>query len=108
MMTSSTKIRSQRFADYLEIKVLIRHPMENGRNRDSEGKLIPAHFIQTLSLELNGQTLMLAHLGPSLSRDPYFCFRLQRVESGALVKVSWSDNQGLSDAVQHKIEISGE
>lgn len=104
-MTSSIKIRSQRLAQTTEIKVLLKHPMENGRNRDPlTGKLIPAHFIQELVLELNGKTVISAELGGSMAKDPFFSFRLQNVLAGDRLAVSWHDNQGFSDYAEHLIE----
>lgn len=105
LMASSIKIRSQRLAQVTEIKVLIKHPMENGRNRDPlTGELIPAHFIQELTLELNGKAVINAELGGSMSKDPFFSFRLKNVRAGDRLVVSWRDNQGFDDRVEHVIK----
>ena len=104
-MASSIKIRSQRLEAHTEIKLLIRHDMENGRNRDPiTGELIPAHFIQKLIIELNGTTIINANLGGSMSKDPFFSFRLQNSHSGDRLSVRWLDNLELSDSAEHILD----
>lgn len=103
-MAASIKIRSQRLDDYTEIKVLLSHPMENGRNRDVTGVLIPAHFIRELIIELNGKTVITTHLGGSVSKNPFFTFQLKNVNSGQPLTVRWMDNLGLSDSAEHIVE----
>lgn len=100
----SIKIRSQRFAEYTEIKLLISHPMENGRNRDANDQLIPAHFIRELTIELNNKTVISANLGGSMSKDPFFSFRLKSTVAGDRLRVRWLDNRDLSDQSEHVIE----
>ena len=103
-MAASIKVRSQRFETYIEIKVLLSHPMENGRNRDPHGILIPAHFIQELIIEHNGKTVINADLGGSLSKNPFFTFRLPHGYSGHQLTVRWIDNLGLNDNAEHTLE----
>ncbi|PPD29256.1 MAG: thiosulfate oxidation carrier complex protein SoxZ [Methylomonas sp.] len=100
----SIKIRTQRFAEYTEIKLLLSHPMENGRNRDPNGQLIPAHFIRELTLELNDKTVVNANLGGSMSKDPFFTFRLKSTVTGDRLRIRWLDNHDLSDQAEHVIE----
>lgn len=101
----SIKIRSQQTGNYTEIKVLISHPMENGRNRDpASGALIPAHFIQELVIELNGKAILSADLGGSMSMNPFFSFRLKQVRPGDRLRVRWLDNLGLGDSAEYAFE----
>lgn len=103
-MASSIKIRSQQLDDYTEIKVLLSHPMENGRNRDVNGILIPAHFIQEMIIELNNKTIITADLGGSMSKNPFFTFQLKNGNSGQTLTVRWIDNLGQSDSAEHILE----
>jgi sulfur-oxidizing protein SoxZ len=104
LMASTIRIRSQRFEGFIEIKVLISHPMENGRNRDANGQLIPTHFIRELIIALNDKALINANLGGSMSKDPFFTFRLKNIASGDRIKVRWLDNLEFSDTAEHLIE----
>lgn len=104
-MASTIKIRSQRLHDYTEIKLLITHPMENGRNRDPlSGALIPAHFIRELVIELNGNLILTADLGGSMSMNPFFSLRLKNSPGGGRLKVRWQDNLDVSDSAEHLLE----
>ena len=103
-MAAGIKIRSQRFEAYTEIKVLLSHPMENGRNRDTNGSLIPAHFIRELVIDLNGKTVITANMAGSISKNPFFTFRLKNGNSGQPITVHWVDNLGLSDHAEHMLD----
>ena len=76
--------------------------MENGRNRDPlSGALIPAHFIQELNIHLNDTLLLQIDMAGSISKNPYFSFRIKNPLSAATLKVAWIDNQQLSDYAEY-------
>ncbi len=105
MASSSIRIRSKRRKQKAQIRILIAHPMENGRFHDPEtGQIIPAHFIQQLRIFLNGNLVIEADLGGSISKDPYFSFILNAVKAGDKVTVSWVDNSGIRDSRDHVIK----
>ena len=99
---SSIKIRSKRLEDSTQIRTLIAHPMEHGRNRDAKtNQLIPAHFIQILTLMLNDQVVLTCNMAGSISKDPYFAFLLKGGDVGDKITISWVDNQGKTDSAEH-------
>ena len=101
---STIKIRSKRLADYTLVRTLIAHPMETGFRKDDEtGKLVPAHFIQTLSFKHNGQLMSLCHLGYGVSKNPFFSFRIKSAQAGDTVSISWEDNLGYQDSAEQII-----
>jgi len=61
------KIRAKVKDGVALVKSLIPHPMETGTRRDAEGNLIPAHYIETVVCEHNGEVVMTALWGPSVS-----------------------------------------
>lgn len=100
-MASSTKIRSQTQSGVTEIKLLLSHDMENGRNRDPlTGELIPAHFVQEIDIKLNGMTIIAMKLGGSMAKDPFFTFRLKNLRDGDKLTARWTDNRGGSDSAE--------
>jgi len=105
-MAGSIKVRSRREGELIEVKVLIEHPMENGRNRDAAGNLIPAHFIEQLTLALNSQPLLTVNMAGSVSKNPFFSFRLKQAVDGDVVRVDWRDNLGSSDSAEHRIDVN--
>lgn len=99
---SSIKIRSKRLNGTTQIRTLIAHPMEHGRNRDpATNKIIPAHFIQILTVMLNGKIVVTGNMAGSISKDPYFAFLLKGGEPGDKITISWVDNRGKTDSAEH-------
>ena len=96
MAAKPVKIRAKLKGDVASIKSLSPHPMETGVRKDAEGKLIPAHYIETVTCEHNGKTVIVADWGPSISKDPYFGFTITGAKAGDTIKVSWTDNLGES------------
>jgi sulfur-oxidizing protein SoxZ len=95
------KIKSLQIGDETEIRLLIDHPMENGRNRLPEsGALAPAHYIEELCIKLNNRTVIKVNMTGSLSKNPYFSFRLKNQISGNKIRVEWRDNRQLGDAAE--------
>ena len=98
MAAKKIKMRAKIKNGVAQIKTLMPHPMETGVRRSEDGALIPAHYIQTVTCELNGQTVMEAQWGASVSRDPYFAFKVNGAKPGDTIKVSWVDNLGESSS----------
>lgn len=93
-MADPMKIRAQMKGDVAEIRVLMSHPMETGQRKDNAGKTIPAHFIQSLIVAVNGKTVVDGQIGTSVSRNPVFGFKVKGAKAGDKVVVSWVDNTG--------------
>ncbi len=90
----------------VEVLVLINHPMETGQRIDKETKQkIPAHFIQKVTLEHNGKTVVVVDCGVGVSQDPLLGFRLKAAKSGDKLRVSWSDNEGEHGEAEAAVEL---
>lgn len=101
---ASIKIRAKLTGDTTTVKALISHPMETGQRKDKKtGKLIPAHFIQEVNCEHNGNNVMNALWGPAVSKNPYLSFKFKGAGKGDTVKLTWSDNMGKSDSAEVKV-----
>jgi len=94
MAIKPVKIRAKMRGDMAVVKSLMPHPMETGVRKDPDGNLIPAHFIQEVRCEHNGNLVLQADWGASVSKDPYFSFKVAGAKSGDTIKVSWVDNLG--------------
>lgn len=104
---SSIKIRTQAVDGLIELKVLVSHPMQNGRNREPlTGELIPAHFIQELTILLNDKLIIEVDMGGSLSAHPFFSFRLKTAQAGDTIAVRWLDNLGASDSAEAIVKLA--
>jgi len=103
-MTSTIRVRATLNDDITEVQVLIQHPMDTGLVKNANGEIIPAHFIQQLSFQHNGQTVFLADWGPAVSKDPYVRFRFKGASKGDELNISWVDNTGATDTTTAKIQ----
>ncbi len=101
---ATIKLRSQRYPQYTDLKLLISHVMENGRNRDADGQLITAHFIQQLQISCNGEPVISLDMAGSIARNPFFTLRLKTTRPGDVITVSWQDNQLQHDSLEHIIQ----
>jgi len=94
---SSIKIRTKYFEGQTQIRTLITHPMENGRNKDDNGQFIPAHHIIELWVDHKTIKVVRCNMAGSISRNPYFDFLLKGGEIGDEITISWIDNLGKTD-----------
>ncbi len=99
-----TKVKITQTDHYSELKILITHPMENGRSRDTHNQLIPAHFIQNLQVFRNQIEIIHLQLGGSISKQPFLVFHLEKLQPGEQISVHWLDNQGQTDSVEQTIQ----
>ena len=94
MAAGPMKMRAMLGASYTDVRVLMTHPMETGQRKDSDGKVIPLHFIQQLTVKLNGRTVVEGQTSQGISRNPVFSFRVKGGAKGDRIEVSWLDNNG--------------
>ena len=93
-MAGPMKMRATLGAGYTEVRVLMAHPMETGLRKGPDGKLVPMHFIQNISVKVNGKTVVDSEVSQAVSRNPVFSFRLKGGAKGDRIEVSWLDNVG--------------
>ena len=94
MAAGPMKMRAQLSGGFTEVRVLMTHPMETGQRKDADGKLVPLHFIQNVTVKVNGRTVMEGEISQAVSRNPVFSFRVKGGAKGDKVEVSWLDNTG--------------
>jgi sulfur-oxidizing protein SoxZ len=94
------KMRATLGQGFTDVRVLMNHPMETGQRKDSDGKLVPMHFIQNLTVKVNGKVAVDAQISQAVSRNPVFSFRLKGGAKGDKIEVAWVDNQGESNSTE--------
>ncbi|HTM60136.1 MAG TPA: thiosulfate oxidation carrier complex protein SoxZ [Burkholderiales bacterium] len=99
-MPGPMKMRATLGQGFTDVRVLMTHPMETGQRKDSEGKLVPMHFIQNLTVKVNGKPVIEAQTSQAISRNPVFSFRLKGGTKGDKIEVSWVDNEGESNRTE--------
>jgi sulfur-oxidizing protein SoxZ len=88
------KIRVTLQGDVADVRVLMAHPMETGQRKDAAGKLVPMHFIQTITAQLNGKTVFSAEISQAVARNPVFAFKVKDAKAGDKLSITWQDNAG--------------
>ena len=93
-MAEPMKIRATLKGDAAEVRVLMVHPMETGQRKDASGNLVPMHFIQEVSVRVNGKLMLEGQISQAVSRNPVFSFRLKGAKPGDKLEIAWLDNLG--------------
>lgn len=93
-MAGPMKARARLEGNVADVRVLMTHPMETGQRKDRSGKPIPLHFIQNLTVKLNGKVVVEGQISQAVSRNPVFSFRLSGAKKGDKVEIGWTDNKG--------------
>lgn len=93
-MADPMKIRATLQGDVTEVRILMAHDMETGLRKDSDGKTIPAHFIQTVGVTHGGKTVFSAQWGTAIAKNPFLVFKFKGASKGDKIQVNWTDNMG--------------
>jgi sulfur-oxidizing protein SoxZ len=93
-MAEPMKIRASLAGDSTEVRVLMSHEMETGQRKDAQGRLVPAWFIQSVTVTHAGRTVLAAQFGPAVAKNPFLAFRFKGGARGDKVAISWVDSRG--------------
>jgi sulfur-oxidizing protein SoxZ len=103
-MPGPMKMRANMMNDGVaEVRVLMSHPMETGQRKGPDGKLVPMHFIEIVTVKLNGKVVINGQTSQSVSRNPVFAFRLKGAKAGDKIEISWLDNEGETNKIDGAI-----
>ncbi len=93
-MPDPMRIRAVMMGDKVDVKILMAHVMETGQRKDSDGNVVPAHYITKVVATCNDKQVMSADWGPSISKNPYFGFRFKGGAKGDTLQITWTDTAG--------------
>ena len=93
-MAGPMKMRATLAGGNTEVRVLMTHPMTTAQSGQ------PLHFIQNVTVKLNGSAVIEAEVSQAVSRNPVFSFRLKGGAKGDKVEVAWLDNKGESNKIE--------
>lgn len=103
-MAQAMRMRVTLQGDVADVKVLMSHPMETGLREDAAtGKIIPMHFIRTVSATHNGKPVLQAQWSQAVSRNPFLHFRIRGVKPGDKVGIVWEDDQGAKESAETEV-----
>ncbi len=103
MEKSTIKIRLKEKDGQIWLRALIKHPMETGLRKDKmTGLDIPAHYINDVVVEANGETVFSADWSTSISQNPFLFIKFSG-SKGDTVRLTWKDNMGKSDFIEKTV-----
>jgi sulfur-oxidizing protein SoxZ len=103
-MANAIKVRAKFDGEVVLVRLLVSHPMETGLRKNPAGELVPAHFIELLTITHQDRTVLSAQWGPAVSRNPYLAFKFKGAQKGDKITISWSDNMGQSSSEEATLE----
>ncbi len=104
-MAFTTKMKIKQVDGGHDVLCLVNHPMETGLRKDSKtGELVPEHFIEIMTFQLNGETVAEAILGQGVSKNPLIGVRVTNAKAGDTLSVSWTDNKGETGSAEATVQ----
>ena len=89
------KVKAKASGGNTVVKMMAKHIMESGQRKDSNtGELIPALFLQTITIKLADKVVFEANLGPAVSKNPYISFSFEGGASGDEMVIDWIESSG--------------
>jgi sulfur-oxidizing protein SoxZ len=96
-MAGPMKMRATLAGGNTDVRVLMTHPMTTAQSKQ------PLHFIQNVTVKVNGKTVVESQISQAVSRNPVFTFRLKGGAKGDRIEVSWLDNKGESNKIESAV-----
>ena len=93
-MADPMRIRVALRDGVVNVRILMSHEMETGQRKDGAGKLVPAHYIKSVTATCQGKTVLSAQWGPAVAKNPFLEFSFKGGEKGDKIVVTWVDNKG--------------
>lgn len=93
-MAKRMKVRARSVEGATDVRILMRHDMESGQRKNAAGDIIPAHYIQNVTVRHGQRVVLFAQWGPAVSKNPYLAFKFTGGAAGDRVEVTWVDNKG--------------
>lgn len=100
-MASTIRLKTRLNNNITTVRAIIRHPMETGfRVDETSGELIPAHFINLVTVKHNGQTIFTCDWSRAVSKNPYLSFMFEGAKVGDKLELSWLDTENKTDSLE--------
>jgi sulfur-oxidizing protein SoxZ len=96
-MAGPMKMRATLAGGNTDVRVLMTHPMTTAQSNQ------PLHFIQNVTVKVNGKPVIEGEISQAVSRNPVFTFRLKGGAKGDKIEVSWLDNKGETNKIESAV-----
>lgn len=104
-MTSRIRIRTSIKNGMTTVQAILKHPMDTGHSRDPDtGDIIPAFFIETVTVHHGDKVIMTCDWGRAVSKNPYLSFAFSGAKAGDTLRISWQDSSGNKESKESVIQ----
>lgn len=106
-MTSKPRIKlpdRMKSGDTIEVKALVRHPMERGHRKDAQGNTIARNIIHTFTADLDGERVFHAEYGTGVASNPFMSFYVRVTKPGQLT-LTWIDDRGQKIKAERQLNV---
>jgi sulfur-oxidizing protein SoxZ len=87
------------------VQAILKHPMDTGHSRDPDtGDIIPAFFIETVTVHHGDKVIMTCDWGRAVSKNPYLSFAFSGAKAGDTLRISWQDSSGNKESKESVIQ----
>ncbi len=94
-----------RRGEVVEVKALMRHPMETGYRVDDMGRPIERHIVERFRVTYGGDEVFAIDLTQGVAANPFFAFHLRADQSGPVV-FTWEDDRGDTTTVTRELTVT--
>lgn len=91
----------------VEVRTLLRHPMETGFRVDSFGRRVPRNILTHFSCHYRGREIVSMDLRPGIAAHPYLAFRFLADHSGD-IELRWEGDGGERIIERRHLEVLAE
>jgi sulfur-oxidizing protein SoxZ len=104
-MSSTIRLKTKSRNNITTVRAIIRHPMETGFRVDTDlGELVPAHYINLVTVKHNDQIILSCDWSRAVSKNPYLSFMFEGAKTGDKLELSWTDTKGQADTFETLIK----
>jgi sulfur-oxidizing protein SoxZ len=91
--------------EIIEIKTLIRHPMESGYRMDARGETIERDIITEFRCYYDQELVFSAEFNTGIAANPFLTFHTRALKSATL-KFVWTDQHGENWSETAELKVS--
>lgn len=94
-MTDIISVSAEMVGSMTQVKLKAKHPMHDGLSKDEvSGELIPAMFLQEITVVHGEKVVFIANLSGRVAKDPFLGFSFYGATSGDELLINWVESGG--------------
>jgi thiosulfate oxidation carrier complex protein SoxZ len=94
-----------RRGEFVEVRIVIQHPMETGFRRDAGGERVPRNAIHSLVCKYGGEEVFRATMSSGIAANPLLRFFVRAEKSGPL-DFWWLDDNDIEGTAQAQLVVA--